>query len=266
MWRWNFFFFCLGGELSAKDDQYKSLKNIKKKKINLTEDVYDYFKNDEYKIKIKKNTKKKFSLGTDYKINLIEKSRKLNLYKNFLLHDNNKKLPKSIGKYDFIYANSSYWVKNFEGHISDLIDKTNKKGKLILSLKGRELSKNNFLNIIKSKFGNNAYKILDRGRRDSWKGLKDFKYYIKFLNSFKQCKIVKITPIFDTEFLNIWDVGLRPLFKPILILASNANHRDLYKSKKLLVETIFKIFKNYLIKYQPKKNNAVEWLIVLEKK
>ena len=135
-----------------------------------------------------------------------------------------------------------------------------------MSLKGRELSKNNFLNIIKSKFGNNAYKILDRGRRDSWKGLKDFKYYIKFLSSFKQCKIVKITPIFDTEFLNIWDIGLRPLFKPILILASNANHRDLYKSKKLLVETIFKIFKNYLIKYQPKKNNAVEWLIVLEKK
>ena len=138
-----FSFFCLGGELSAKDDQYKSLKNIKKKKINLTEDVYDYFKNDEYKIKIKKNTKKKFSLGTDYKINLIEKSRKLNLYKNFLLHDNNKKLPKSIGKYDFIYANSSYWVKNFEGHISDLIDKTNKKGKLILSLK-----EGNYLKII----------------------------------------------------------------------------------------------------------------------
>ncbi len=258
-----FSFFCLGGELSIKDDQYKSLK---KNNINLTDDIYDYFDNNKYEIKIKKNTKKKFSLGSDYKINLINKSRKLNLYKNFLLHDNNKKLPKSIGKYDFIYANSTYWVKNFEQHISDLIDKTNKKGKLILSLKGNELNKKKFLDIIKSKFGNNTYKILDRGRRESWKGLKDYKYYIKFLRSFKQCKIVKVNPIFDREFLNIWDIGLRPLLKPLLILANSANYKDLYSSKKLFVETIFKIFKNYLIKYQPKKNSAIEWLIVLEKK
>ena len=37
--------------------------------------MYMIILKDEYKIKIKKNTKKKFSLGTDYKINLIEKMK-----------------------------------------------------------------------------------------------------------------------------------------------------------------------------------------------
>ena len=261
-----FSFFALGGALNDNCDQYQSLKTSKIYSMELNEDLYDSFNKKDYKLSIKKKPKVKYTMGTDYKKNLIEKSRKLNLYKKFLLHDNNKSLPDNIGQFDYIYANSAYWVGNFEHHIKDLVDKSNKNGKIILSLKGNELSKNNFLNKIKNIFGNDAYKILDRGRRESWKGLKNYNYYITFLKSIKSCKIEKITPIFDRQLLNIWDIGLRPLFKPLTILLSKNKKNNILKSKKLFIKIIFEIFKKYLTNYNPKKQDAVEWLIVLSKK
>ena len=69
--------------------------------------MYDDYKENDYKI-IKKKIKKKFDYGSDHKLNLI-KSKKLNLYKNFILHDNNKKFPSNLNKFNYIYANSAYW-------------------------------------------------------------------------------------------------------------------------------------------------------------
>ena len=261
-----FSFFSLGGKLSEECDQYQSLDTKNISNLNINRDLYDFYQKGKYKIKVKLKPKKKYTFGTDHKLNLIEKSKGLKLYKNFLLHDNNIKLPSKIGKFNYIYANSSYWVKNFEYHITDLVNKLEKGGKLVLSIKGNELSKNNFLNIIKRKFGNTAYKILDRGRRNSWRGLKNYEYYLNFFKTFKNLKIIKITPIFDKEILNIWDIGLRPIFKPLVILISGNKKTKVKQSKKLLVKVIFNIFKNYLVKYKVNKKQAVERLVILEKK
>jgi len=256
-----FTFFSLGGELSKNCDQYQSLKKNKFSAI----DLYDDFKKDDYSLFIKKKSKIKFDVGTDYKINLIRKSEKLKLYKKFIHHDNNKKFSNEIGKFDYIYANSSYWVKNFENHILDLVEKTNINGKIILSLKSKEISKKNFLNEIKKILGQNAYKILNRGRRESWKGLKNYKYYTSFLKKIKNCEIISIEPVFDTKLLNIWDIGLRPIFKPLILMLSNSNKTNIQKSKKLLVEIIYKIFKKFILDYKPNNKNAFEWVVVLKK-
>ncbi len=258
-------FFSHGGELSTECDQYQSLKKDRINNKNLSYDLYDDYKENDYKIIVKKKSKKKFDYGSDYKLNLIKKSKKLNLYRNFILHDNNKKFPSNLNKFNYIYANSAYWVKNFEDHILDLVNMTNKNGKLVLSLKGKEISKKNFLNEIKNILGNNAYKILDRGRRESWKGLKKYDYYINFLKKIKNCKIVSIEPVFDTKLLNIWDIGLRPIFKPLVLMINNKNKIQIKKSKKLLVEIIYSLFEKFIANYKPKNKNAVEWVVVLEK-
>ena len=55
-------------------------------------------------------------------------------------------------------------------------------------------------------------KLLKAVEVKSWKGLKKYNYYINFLKKINNCKIVSIEPVFDTKLLNIWDIGLRPIF------------------------------------------------------
>ena len=48
----------------------------------------------------------------------------------------------------------------------------------------------------------------------------------------KNCKIVSIEPVFDTKLLNIWDIGLRPIFKPLVLMIDNKDKIQIKKSKK----------------------------------
>ena len=79
-----FTFLTFGGRISEKNDMYQSLDYGNK-------DIYDKYEN--YNIKIDYSPKKKFLYGSDWKKNLLKKSKKLKFYKKLILHDNNFKFP-----------------------------------------------------------------------------------------------------------------------------------------------------------------------------
>jgi len=258
-----FSFFALGGELDMETDQYQSLKNSKYKSENA--DIYNHY-NENYFINIKKKTKIFYDFGTDYKQNLLSKAKHSKVYKKLILHDNEKKFEKNFNSLDFIYSNSAYWVKNFNGHIKNLIEILNTDGTLVLSLKTNQLVKTNIMLDLQPIFGKSFVKILDRQRRKTWMGLKSLKYYKVFFKNQKNVYIKEIIPIYDNDILKIWDIGLRPIFAPLNLLSSKVSKKVRIKAKKMMIDTFYNLFGNYIENYSCKKNDAVEYLFIIKKK
>ena len=75
MWRWCISFISHGGELPTECDQYQSLRKDRINNKYLFYDLYDDYKENDYKIIVKKNQKKKFDYGSDHKLNLIKKQK-----------------------------------------------------------------------------------------------------------------------------------------------------------------------------------------------
>ena len=257
-----FSFFALGGELNIDTDQYQSLKISKYKSVNV--DVYDHYTSN-YHINIKKKSKLFYDFGTDYKKHLLSKAKHSKIYKKLILHDNEKYFGKNFNSLDFIYSNSAYWVKNFNGHIKNLIQILNPNGTLVLSLKTSQLAKTNIMLDLKPVFGKKFVNILDRERRKTWIGLKSLKYYREFFKKQKNVYVKKIIPIYDNDILKIWDIGLRPIFEPLHLLSSKVKNKDRINAKKMMVDTFYNLFGNFMRKYSCKKNDAVEYLFIIKK-
>ncbi len=251
-----FTFLTYGGEISKKNDMYQSLNYTNK-------DIYDNYK--KYKINVTKYPKKKFTFGTDWKNNLLKKSKKLNFYKNLILHDNNLKLPFKDNHFDFMYNSSSYWVKKFEYHINEMLRVLKPKGRLILTMKTKNIIKFNLKSLTNKNFDKKFYKILDGNRLSSYKGLKNMDEYIKIIEKNKKIKILKIEPIYCRKVNLIWDVGLRPIIKPLAILANSAKIHDRIKAKNLMIKIFLKLFDSFIKNYKPEKKFAVEWFVEITK-
>ena len=52
-------------------------------------------------------------------------------------------------------------------------------------------------------------------------------------------------------FLQMWDVGLRPLFRPLVRLANCVDLETRLESKKEICDTIYKISKELIENYRP---------------
>ncbi len=112
----------LGGKLSQISDMYRSIL-ITNTFRDENYDAYDHFDQD-YIVEIEKSPELHYEYGTDWKTNLLKKAEKLNLYSNLLNHDNNLALPLENDSMHYVYSNSSYWVKNFEFHLNDIVERS----------------------------------------------------------------------------------------------------------------------------------------------
>jgi len=150
----------------------------------------------------------------------LKKSNQLDFFKQLVHHDNNKKMPFTDGEYDFTFTNSAYWVKNFATHINDLIRVT-KPGKIIvLEMKLRdELVKYRAENFANKIMGNTFSKVTDAGRWATWRGLPTRKQLMKIIKANQKCEIEDMQPIYGGMVAKLYDIGFRPLSKPLTIMA-----------------------------------------------
>ena len=257
-----FSFIACGGEISQNYDMYQSLNLNGVRKGDF--DTYDYFDND-YKVDITKKPDFVFEYGSDWKENLIKKSKKLNFYKNLLLHNNNKKLPFSDRQFNYIYSNATYWVENFEFHINDLIRILNTKGYLVLEMKTTDIKKFSSFNYAKDIMGKNYCEIIDAGRLSTWRGLKTMEELKDVIDNQNQLKIIKKEPLYGDIMAYIWDIGLRPLFNPLVKLANNSSSEIRKEVKEEWCNIIFNLFAEFVENYSVKENECIEWIYVLQK-
>jgi hypothetical protein len=251
-------FIAAEGELDADFDTFQSILN---KKRTSKFDAYDYF-NNKLKVKVKKKPKYLFDTGTDWKNNLLKKANILKFYKKLIIHNNEKKL-KLENKYKLVFSNSAYWVKGLSSHLNDMKELTEKNGYIYLQMKFKEgLQTTMIKNNTKINFGKIFFDIIDAGRFATWRGLKTKKEFDKILKSNKDLQIISYKPLYGGIIGNMWDIGLRPLFKPLAELIKNTKINKLSKIKKEWVNILYELTSYFMINYKPNKKNIMEYTIL----
>ena len=235
-------FIRAGGKFDVTFDDYQSVGNLDKFFENF--DVHDKF-NSEYAPNIIQTPNYTFSDALDQKHTLISKAKKLNFYNNCVVHDANKTLPFPENTFDSIFSNILYWLDSPDNCFNEVarVLKIN-SGKAALMLPNSTLTKFSFYNnlFINRKDDNYSFlKYLDRGRHSS--NIKSAKSFLEWKTIIERSglKIVEHKMHLSKSLIQIWDIGLRPLF-PVLVKMVRAveNQDKLIEIKQEWIETFLK--------------------------
>lgn len=257
-----FSFISFGGKLSKQTDMFRSL-NLSQKREGVF-DVFDAF-DDEYSVNVEQFPDKSYEFGTDWKKNLLLKAEKLNFYNKLIEHDNNLILPFPDGSMKYVYSNSAYWVDEFKNHLIDLARITSKNGKIVLEMKTSEISSFTSSNYLPA-MGNSFHKIIDAGRLETWAGLRSKDEILEIIDQIPNTRILSVQPIYGDIMAVIWDIGLRPVFSPLVKMANRLNNDDRANVKEEWCQIFEELFSEILKDYKAEEKSAIEYCIILEKK
>tara|TARA_B110000977_G_scaffold47332_1_gene64344 strand:- start:52919 stop:53872 length:954 start_codon:yes stop_codon:yes gene_type:complete len=262
-----FSFLTFGGLLSNTTDMFRSIKYQKETARKI--DNFDFFNRD-YFVKILKKPHLHYTHGIDWKKNLLKKASKLNFYTNLHQQDNNNKFLFNNEKFGYVYSNSSYWVKNYDFHINQIIDCTKKNGHIVLQIKNNSALSFKSSKYIQKIFGKNFSNIIDAGRSNSWKFLKSFNEIYKIFQNNKKVEIIAIEPIYGDIMPEIWNFGLRPLFQPLSKMVSTLNEKNRLEIKNEFIQIVHGLFYKHLSNYKPNNDHhnkkEIEYTYILKKK
>ncbi len=230
-----------GGKFDTSFDDYQSIGNLDKFFEN--HDIHDAFK-DGYSPSITQKPTYKFLTALDHKENLLLKAKELEFYDNFVIHNANNKLPFHDNTYNSIFSNIIYWLDNPQKSINEISRVLTNGGQAALMLPNSTISEFSFYNQLHIKSDNQDYKFLkylDRGRYSSnIKVAKSYQEWETIINK-SGLKIVEHKMHLSKTVMQMWDIGLRPLF-PVLIKLVNAveDKNKLEEIKKEWIEIFMK--------------------------
>lgn len=204
-----------GGEFLDNFDVFLDVDNLDQFFEN--KDVYDSFKNVGGG-GISKPADYVIDIGLDHKKNLMNKASKLQLYGQFVEADANKKLPFEDESFQTVFSNIIYWLNDPETTFKEIYRILKKNGKCCVMLPNTVYLESSFYYSLYKKGGREEFqflKLIDRGR------MQDNLKIVKSYDSWKQIiegaglEIVECIPHLSKTLIQIWDIGLRPIF-PIL--------------------------------------------------
>ncbi|MCV0430387.1 methyltransferase domain-containing protein [Nitrosopumilus sp.] len=238
-----FAFVHMGGKFHEDFDNFGSTL-AKEFKHSEFVDIHDSF-DENYAVKILKNADKQIDYGTDWKQNLLSKAEKLGLYKNLVLHDNNKTpLPFKDDFFKTIYSNSVYWVDPPQPLLSDIHRMLHPEGRAVLHLfTPFHLETLDELECFLSK---EAIDILDRKKRETMKGLRKYNEWKKLIEEagFKIEEVKNVHP--GKLIIDMWNIGLRPIAHLLIQMSESLSDEQRKNIKKEWVDIFFKLFKPLL--------------------
>ncbi len=201
-------------------------------------DVHDVFI-DGYRPCISKKPSYRFSVALDHKENLLKKAKQLNFYNDFITHDANQPLPFESNIFDSIFSNIVYWLDDPQKSMNEISRVLLMGGRVALMLPNRTMPEFSFYNQLHVKNNNEDFeflKYMDRGRYSNIKLAKSFDEWKQIINN-SGLKIVEHKTHLSKTVMQIWDIGLRPLF-PVLLKLVNAveNKEELINIKKEWIE------------------------------
>lgn len=234
-------FIRAGGKFNSSFDDYQSIGHLNKFYENV--DVHDIFVNG-YEPKITKKPLYNFGFALDHKENLLKKAEKLEFYNNFITHDANQTLPFNDYTFDSIFSNIVYWLDNSQKSLNEISRVLKKGGKVSLMLPNSTMPEFSFYNQLYVKTNNKDFeflKYMDRGRYSSnIKIAKSFDEWETIINN-SGLKIVEHKTHLSKTVMQIWDIGLRPLFPVLLKLVNSVeNEEKLLEIKNEWIEVFMK--------------------------
>lgn len=236
-----FSFIRAGGNFDDSFDDYQSLGNLEKFFDN--NDIHDSFK-EGYKPKISRKPDYFISFALDHKKTLLYKAKELDFYNNFVLHDANKKLPFEDNSFYSIFSNIVYWIDNPQKTFNEIARVLQTGGAAALMLPDKIFPEFSFYNRLFVKKNNDKnfqfLKYLDRGRFDLIKVCKDYKEWEEIIKN-SGLSIAEHKMHLSKTIIEMWDIGLRPIFPVLLkLIRSIKNENILTEVKREWIEIFMK--------------------------
>lgn len=206
-------FLASGGKFT---DSYDWYYNVNLDGFAEGADIYDHsvLKNINDFIEIEPEFK--WNMAVDHKNELLKQADQLKLYENIYMVDGNQENYNIAGKYDFIFSNMLYWLKDPFSALSKLEKLLLPGGFIAIAFPNSNFYKSAESYQWKAK-NSNLLRLINRGRADSimWNmDYSDFKEGL--LNKKINLEVNDFTTYLSPGLLKVWDVGLRPL-SPALI-------------------------------------------------
>ena len=233
----------LGAIFDSDFDFFKSTKAREFSHSNFI-DIYDDY-NENYEVKYVKKPDIKIDYGADWKQSLLDKAAKLDLYKNLVLHDNNKlPLPFSDNFFKTVYSNSVYWVKEPEKLISDIYRIIAPGGNVSLEL----VTPHHYETLVDLEqfLSPKAIEILDRNRRADAIGMREYSEWKEMIEN-AGFQIKEVNSVYPHKMMmDIWNIGLRPISHLLIQMADTLNAQERKRIKQEWVDIFFELFKPFL--------------------
>jgi len=208
-------FIRAGGGFEEGFDAFRAVTGLAEFFKNV--DVFDAFDESENPA-LTRRPEYQIDCGYDHKENLLKKAGQLGLYRDLRLGDANRPLPFPDGNFNSIFSNIVYWLDDPETVVVEIARVLRSGGQVCLMLPNQSFPEFSFYHQLCIKTGDPQWSFLeklDRGRfsdnirharsAETWESM--------FLRAGLQ--IEGHVAYLSKTIIQIWDIGLRPLF-PVL--------------------------------------------------
>lgn len=246
-----FSFIRAGGKFKAEFDAFKSVGNLDKFFENV--DVFNHC-DESFSPAIERKSDHQIDYGFDQKDALLQKAQGLGLYKETVSGDANGKLPFENNSIASLFSNIIYWLDDPEQVFNEVRRVLNQGGKACFMLPNETLPEFSFYNSLckHSDSGEFSFlKKLDRGRiADNIKHAKSAGEW-ECLMAKSGLNVVQHKMHLSKTVIQMWDIGLRPLFPVLLKMVHEIEEKKLLEIKSEWID-VFKMFLSPIIELDSK--------------
>lgn len=233
-----FSFLRAGGTVSNQFDAFRSLNHLDKFFENV--DIYDAYEKNESSIVITPS-RYQIDVAFDHKENLLKKGRQLNLYRGSKVGDANQPLPFSDASFNSIFSNIVYWLDDPQAVLKEIGRILQPGGRVCLMLPNRSLPEFSFYNQLYVKRNDPKWEFLeklDRGRfKDNIRQARSSQEWESLFRN-ANLKVFEHKTHLSKTIIQLWDIGLRPLFPVLKKMADQISPESYVDIKSEWISTI----------------------------
>lgn len=235
----NTFFKC-GGRFAPEFDLFKSGILEQDARTVATErlDVFDHYDQD-YSPAVIERPETRYFCGTDHKQNLLKKAAKLDFYERLIEADLEQDTDIAQGSIDLVYCNSLYWVANTEKALGYMREKLKHDGTMVLDVFTTEKYTLDYAKRFPA-YGAKWHELFNRGRMETNPGLRSPQGWEQLFDS-AGLEIVSTFNLLPSVLMEIWNLGLRPIFPLLQKMASSITEQNRLEIKQEWVELFHEI-------------------------
>lgn len=210
-----FSFIRAGGRFDEQFDVFQAMSGLDQFFDNV--DVFDAF-DELLSPAVAQRPSYQIDVGFDHKVNLLKKAGQLGLYRNLKVGDANQLLPFPDRSFNSVFSNIVYWLDDPQLTIAEISRILCPGGRACVMLPNDTLPEFSFYNQLYAKTKNPDWAFLeklDRGRfADNIRQARSREMWEAMFES-AGLRVAWHAVHLSKTAIQIWDVGLRPLF-PVL--------------------------------------------------
>lgn len=232
-----FSFFRAGGCLDPLMDAFESMGNLESYFENV--DAFDHF-DAEFGLRVVQEPKYRITCALDHKRNLLLKTKPLGLYRRWVEADANQGLPFADGEFQSVFCNILYWLEQPAVALREIERVLGPGGHACLLVPNQRFLEGSFFLQQGGAAASPEYaflSLLDRGRMAEIRQVHPASQWESFVEG-AGLQVEQRVDLLSIPLVKIWDVGLRPLFRPLLKLARGLDREHLAPIKQDWVDTL----------------------------